>query len=53
MIIVLSFAVLLAPLIFAFLITSSLSLRSKIIIGTICLALLIFLPLFGFWLGLG
>jgi hypothetical protein len=52
MIIVLSFAVLLAPFIFAFLITSNLSLQNKIVLGAICLALLIFVPLFAFWLGL-
>ena len=44
MILAISVAVLLSPLLFAVLVTSHLSLRAKVVVGAVCLFLLIALP---------
>ena len=51
MVLALSFAVLLSPLVVAILLTSRLSVRAKIIAGGSMLSLLVILPLLYFWFG--
>ena len=51
MILTLSIAVLLSPLVVALLLTSGLSVRAKVIAGGSFLSLLVILPLLYFWFG--